>query len=90
MLGSGPVSGCSAIPVIAVADPRKALGDLAAAVRKLYQGRVVGVTGSNGKTTTKELARAALSAAGPTHGAVARLLTWEIPLDALLDDVNLQ
>jgi UDP-N-acetylmuramoyl-tripeptide--D-alanyl-D-alanine ligase len=60
----GRPTGCSAIPVIAVADPRKALGDLAAAVRKLYQGRVVGVTGSNGKTTTKELIAFALSPAG--------------------------
>jgi UDP-N-acetylmuramoyl-tripeptide--D-alanyl-D-alanine ligase len=52
------------IPVIAVADPRKALGDLAAAVRQKYRGQVVGVTGSNGKTTTKELVAAALGSAG--------------------------
>ena len=60
----GRPTGCNAIPVIAVADPRKAMGDLAAAVRKQYRGRVVGVTGSNGKTTTKELIAAALSPAG--------------------------
>ena len=59
--GRGRPAGCSGIPVIAVADPRKALGDLAAAVRKQYRGRVVGVTGSNGKTTTKELIAAALT-----------------------------
>ncbi len=62
--GRGRPAGCSGIPVIAVADPRKALGDLAAAVRKQYRGRVVGVTGSNGKTTTKELIAAALAPAG--------------------------
>ena len=62
--GRGRPAGCNRIPVIAVADPRKALGDLAAAVRKRYRGRVVGVTGSNGKTTTKELIAAALSPAG--------------------------
>jgi UDP-N-acetylmuramoyl-tripeptide--D-alanyl-D-alanine ligase len=62
--GRGRPAGCSGVPVIAVADPRKALGDLAAAVRKQYGGRVVGVTGSNGKTTTKELIAAALSPAG--------------------------
>lgn len=61
--GRGRPAGCSGIPVIAVPDPRKALGDLAAAVRKQYRGRVVGVTGSNGKTTTKELIAAALSPA---------------------------
>jgi UDP-N-acetylmuramoyl-tripeptide--D-alanyl-D-alanine ligase len=60
----GQPAGCKGIPVIAVADPRRALGDLAAAVRKKYRGRVVGVTGSNGKTTTKELIAAALSPAG--------------------------
>ena len=60
----GRPAGCQGIPVIAVADPRKALGDLATAVRKKFQGRVVGVTGSNGKTTTKELVAAALSPAG--------------------------
>ena len=34
------------------------------AVRARFAGRVVGVTGSNGKTTTKELVAAALSPAG--------------------------
>ena len=62
--GRGRPAGCEGIPVIAVADPRKALGDLAAAVRQQYRGRVVGVTGSNGKTTTKELIAAALGSAG--------------------------
>ena len=37
-----------------------ALGELASAVRARFAGRVVGVTGSNGKTTTKELVAAAL------------------------------
>ena len=60
----GKPAGCAAIPVIAVADVRRALGDLARAVRLRFAGRVVGVTGSNGKTTTKELIAAALSSAG--------------------------
>jgi len=55
---------CKGVPVIAVADVRRALGDLARAVRARFKGRVVGVTGSNGKTTTKELIAAALSVAG--------------------------
>jgi UDP-N-acetylmuramoyl-tripeptide--D-alanyl-D-alanine ligase len=57
----GMPSDCAA-PVIAVENPRRALGDLAAAVRARFGGRVVGVTGSNGKTTTKELIAAALGA----------------------------
>ncbi|HEX7599101.1 MAG TPA: UDP-N-acetylmuramoyl-tripeptide--D-alanyl-D-alanine ligase [Polyangia bacterium] len=62
--GRNRPAGCDGIPVIGVDNPRNALGDLAAAVRKLYKGRVVGVTGSNGKTTTKELIATALSPAG--------------------------
>jgi UDP-N-acetylmuramoyl-tripeptide--D-alanyl-D-alanine ligase len=60
----GRPSGCDPLPVIAVPDARRALGDLARAVRARFRGRVVGVTGSNGKTTTKELIAAALSSAG--------------------------
>lgn len=55
---------CAGVPVIAVPAPRRALGELAAAVRARFSGRVVGVTGSNGKTTTKELIAAALSVSG--------------------------
>ena len=41
--------------VIGVADTEKALQDLATAHRRTYQGSVVAVTGSNGKTTVKEM-----------------------------------
>lgn len=55
---------------IVVADPLAALGILAhyvvARVRALGTLRVVGITGSNGKTTTKNMLRAILSAQGPT------------------------
>ncbi len=60
----GLPAGCGRTAVIAVADVRRALGDLARAVRARFRGCVVGVTGSNGKTTTKELIAAALSAGG--------------------------
>jgi UDP-N-acetylmuramoyl-tripeptide--D-alanyl-D-alanine ligase len=52
------------IPVIGVVDPLRALGDLARAVRAAFGGRVVGITGSNGKTTTKELTAAAVGVSG--------------------------
>ena len=52
------------VPVIEVADPLIALGDMARAVRAELTGRVVAITGSNGKTTTKELCASALGAAG--------------------------
>jgi UDP-N-acetylmuramoyl-tripeptide--D-alanyl-D-alanine ligase len=57
-------AGAGNAAVIAVDDPRHALGDLARAVRAGYRGRVVAVTGSNGKTTTKELVAAALCPLG--------------------------
>jgi len=58
------------VPVIVVPSGVAALADLArevvARVRALGALRVVAVTGSNGKTTTKNLLRAILSAEGPT------------------------
>lgn len=51
---------------IEVDDTLKALGRLAAAYRRRFQARVVGITGSNGKTTTKEMLAAICAAAGPT------------------------
>ena len=60
----GLPAGCADLAVIAVEDPRRALGDLARAVRGGFRGKVVAVTGSNGKTTTKELCAAALRPLG--------------------------
>jgi UDP-N-acetylmuramoyl-tripeptide--D-alanyl-D-alanine ligase len=51
-------------PSIVVSDTLYALGSLAAAHRLRWGGRVVAITGSAGKTTTKELTFAALRAAG--------------------------
>ena len=42
-------------PAIVVADPHKALGDIARGERNRLQTKVVGVTGSVGKSTTKEM-----------------------------------
>ena len=49
---------------IDVADTTRALGDLAAYHRARWGGRVVAITGSAGKTTTKELTAAALAGTG--------------------------
>jgi UDP-N-acetylmuramoyl-tripeptide--D-alanyl-D-alanine ligase len=48
------------LPLIAVADPRRALGQLAAHWRKRFNIPVIGVVGSNGKTTVKEMCAAIL------------------------------
>lgn len=50
----GPADG-KEIFIIRVGDTLRALGDLASDYREKYSGKVVAVTGSNGKTTTKEM-----------------------------------
>lgn len=54
------------LPQIVVDDSRLALGRLAAAWRAGWSGRLVALTGSNGKTTTKEMLAAILRERGPT------------------------
>lgn len=51
------------IPLIQVADTRLALAQLAARWRQTAPIRMVGITGSNGKTTVKEMTAAILAAA---------------------------
>ncbi len=64
-----------------VPDTFAALHALGRAGRDRFRGRVVAVTGSVGKTTTKEMLRAALSALGPTHAAQASHNNhWGVPL----------
>jgi UDP-N-acetylmuramoyl-tripeptide--D-alanyl-D-alanine ligase len=55
------------LPQVEVKDVELALGDLASAVRAQRNARVIGITGSNGKTTVKMLAAAILSLHGRTH-----------------------
>ncbi|HHJ80011.1 MAG TPA: UDP-N-acetylmuramoyl-tripeptide--D-alanyl-D-alanine ligase [Candidatus Tenderia electrophaga] len=54
-----------ALPQLIVADTRLALGRLAAAWRTTFQGKVIAVTGSNGKTTVKEMLACILAQKGP-------------------------
>ncbi len=53
------------VPVIKVNNTLKALGDLAAAMRRQFAGPVVGITGTSGKTTCKEMLAAILESVGP-------------------------
>ncbi|MCK4659235.1 MAG: UDP-N-acetylmuramoyl-tripeptide--D-alanyl-D-alanine ligase [Phycisphaerae bacterium] len=57
-------------PLIVVNDTRTALGRLAAYYRKLLPAKVIAVTGSNGKTTTKEMIDHVLGTHLPGRGAV--------------------
>lgn len=51
------------LPLITVSDTRLALGALAAGWRQRYTGPLIAVTGSNGKTTTKEMIASIFKAA---------------------------
>src|ERR1700679_2125531 len=51
----------SELPQVLVNDVELALGDLASAVRAQRNARVIGITGSNGKTTVKTLTASILS-----------------------------
>lgn len=57
----------SDLPQLLVDDTVLALGDLASALRAQRDVRVIGITGSNGKTTVKTLAASILSRHAPTH-----------------------
>ncbi|MCP3982784.1 MAG: UDP-N-acetylmuramoyl-tripeptide--D-alanyl-D-alanine ligase [bacterium] len=53
------------IPVVGVSNTTAALGALAAGHRSDFRGPVIAITGSNGKTTTKEMCAAILALCGP-------------------------
>ena len=59
--------------LIRVEDTLRGLGELARAWREGHGGRVVAVTGTNGKTTTKEMLRAVLATAGPAYASPGNL-----------------
>jgi UDP-N-acetylmuramoyl-tripeptide--D-alanyl-D-alanine ligase len=79
------------VPVFAVRDTLVALGALARYRRRAWSGTVIGVGGSNGKTTTKELIRAALAACLGVHattGNLNNLIGVPLTLLALPDDAD--
>jgi murE/murF fusion protein len=67
--GHAALDAITALPatVIAVLDPTDALARVAALHRSRFTGEIIGLTGSSGKTTTKEMVAAALATAGSTH-----------------------
>jgi UDP-N-acetylmuramoyl-tripeptide--D-alanyl-D-alanine ligase len=68
-------------PLLVVPDVLEGLRDLARAARARLQAKVIGVTGSVGKTGTKEALRLALSREGETHASVASYNNhWGVPL----------
>jgi UDP-N-acetylmuramoyl-tripeptide--D-alanyl-D-alanine ligase len=67
--------------VVVVIDPLKALEQLGVAARARSRAMIVAVTGSAGKTTTKEAIRTVLSVAGQTHWSIKSFNNhWGVPL----------
>src|ERR1700744_5616083 len=68
-------------PLLVVDDVLAALVDLAHAARARLGAQVIAVTGSVGKTSTKEALRRVLGAQGPTHASAASFNNhWGVPL----------
>lgn len=71
----------SGAALLVVPDVLKALEDLGRAARARTGARVVGVTGSVGKTSTKEMLRVVLGGQGRVHAAEASYNNhWGVPL----------
>ncbi|EAQ36038.1 UDP-N-acetylmuramoylalanyl-D-glutamyl-2,6-diaminopimelate-D-alanyl-D-alanyl ligase [Nitrobacter sp. Nb-311A] len=68
-------------PLLIVDDVLAALCDLARASRARLAAQVIAVTGSVGKTSTKEALRSVVDAQGKTHASVASFNNhWGVPL----------
>lgn len=90
-------------PLLLVDDPEKALQQLALVQRNLLHGPVIAITGSTGKTTTKDILAAILSENGPVLSTLGNynnelglpltLLSleekhWAIVLEMGMDDLG--
>jgi len=81
MVDHAPQSVVDTAKLLRVDDTLAGLTALGAAGRARAAARVVGVTGSVGKTTTKEMLRVALSIFGTTHASAASYNNhWGVPL----------
>jgi len=77
------------LPQVVVGDTLEGLADLAAAWRKQFKKPVIGLTGSNGKTTLKEMLAAILSVEGnvlATHGNLNNNIGMPLTLLRLRDE----
>jgi UDP-N-acetylmuramoyl-tripeptide--D-alanyl-D-alanine ligase len=80
------------VPVFEVRDTTQALGALARYRRRVWARPVIGVVGTNGKTSTKELLRAALGGPLQVHATIGNynnLIGVPQTLFALPDDADI-
>jgi UDP-N-acetylmuramoyl-tripeptide--D-alanyl-D-alanine ligase len=72
-------------PLLTVGHTQRGLEDLARAARARSHAKIIAVTGSAGKTTTKEILRLAFNALGRTHASAASYNNhWGVPLSLAL------
>jgi UDP-N-acetylmuramoyl-tripeptide--D-alanyl-D-alanine ligase len=68
-------------PLLTVGHTQRGLEDLARAARSRSNAKIIAVTGSAGKTTTKEILAVACNALGRTHASAASYNNhWGVPL----------
>lgn len=71
----------AAAPLLVVADTLRALESLGRAARERSRARIIAVTGSAGKTTTKEMLRVMLASQGRISASAASYNNhWGVPL----------
>lgn len=81
LVSATPSSVAADAPLLLVEDTLAALADLGRVARHRAAARVIGVTGSVGKTGTKEALRHVLSAQAPTFATEGSLNNhWGVPL----------
>ena len=81
LVAQTPAGLASDSPLLTVADTLAALSALGRAARQRSPARIIAVTGSVGKTGTKEALRLALSGQGPTHASLGSFNNqWGLPL----------
>jgi UDP-N-acetylmuramoyl-tripeptide--D-alanyl-D-alanine ligase len=69
------------LPLIVVTDAFEGLYGLARAARARTEAKIIAITGSAGKTSTKEMVRVALEALGETHASIKSFNNhWGVPL----------
>ncbi|MCB9994288.1 MAG: UDP-N-acetylmuramoyl-tripeptide--D-alanyl-D-alanine ligase [Hyphomicrobiaceae bacterium] len=81
MVSAGKAAGFGNLPMLVVPDPLKGLRQVARAARERSGARIVAVTGSVGKTSTKEALRAMFGGFGKVHASIKSYNNhWGVPL----------
>lgn len=81
LVSTAQAEALSGLPLIIVPDALAGLRDLARAARARCEATIIAVTGSAGKTSTKELIREVAERAGKTHASIKSFNNhWGVPL----------